>query len=295
MSGKQKINPDWKLRRHISDDDDVNHDYFFGTDYKESSILSEYGWNIPAESNGGFQDFHQIQPDLAPNRPMDLSATDDFSRSSIEPTEFKVEDTALPSPAIPSISSGSSEDPPENSTASGVSSAPNPPVDTTSKSKKKGEKGIRLPRVAFVTKSEVDHLEDGYRWRKYGQKAVKNSPYPRSYYRCTNSKCMVKKRIERSSEDPSIVITTYEGQHSHVHGEGYPRGFVSYPEATYNYNSRLYQYLTQSQESVRPSPPYDQEGRGREPSTAASSRPVVGEGLLGDIVSPTTRNNNGYN
>lgn len=30
-----------------------------------------------------------------------------------------------------------------------------------------------------MTKSEVDHLDDGYRWRKYGQKAVKNSPYPR--------------------------------------------------------------------------------------------------------------------
>ena len=30
-----------------------------------------------------------------------------------------------------------------------------------------------------MTKSEVDHLEDGYRWRKYGQKAVKNSAYPR--------------------------------------------------------------------------------------------------------------------
>jgi hypothetical protein len=33
--------------------------------------------------------------------------------------------------------------------------------------------------VALVTKSEVEHLEDGFRWRKYGQKAVKNSPYPR--------------------------------------------------------------------------------------------------------------------
>jgi len=30
-----------------------------------------------------------------------------------------------------------------------------------------------------MTKSEIDHLEDGYRWRKYGQKAVKNSPFPR--------------------------------------------------------------------------------------------------------------------
>ncbi|CAK9313154.1 unnamed protein product [Citrullus colocynthis] len=91
------------------------------------------------------------------------------------------------------------------------------------KVKKKGQKRIRQPRFAFMTKSEVDHLEDGYRWRKYGQKAVKNSPFPRSYYRCTNSKCTVKKRVERSCEDPSIVITTYEGQHCH-HTVGFPRG-----------------------------------------------------------------------
>ncbi|KAF5738303.1 WRKY transcription factor 28 [Tripterygium wilfordii] len=83
------------------------------------------------------------------------------------------------------------------------------------KGKKKGEKREREPRFAFMTKSEVDHLEDGYRWRKYGQKAVKNSPYPRSYYRCTTQKCKVLKRVERSFEDPSMVITTYEGQHNH--------------------------------------------------------------------------------
>ncbi|KAF7837697.1 putative WRKY transcription factor 48 [Senna tora] len=83
------------------------------------------------------------------------------------------------------------------------------------KPEKKKQKKERVARFAFMTKSEVDHLDDGYRWRKYGQKAVKNSPYPRSYYRCTTAGCGVKKRVERSSEDPSIVVTTYEGQHTH--------------------------------------------------------------------------------
>ncbi|KAF7818117.1 WRKY transcription factor 23-like [Senna tora] len=83
------------------------------------------------------------------------------------------------------------------------------------KPKKTNQKRQREPRFAFMTKSEVDHLEDGYRWRKYGQKAVKNSPFPRSYYRCTSASCNVKKRVERSFTDPSVVVTTYEGQHTH--------------------------------------------------------------------------------
>ncbi|KAL8544865.1 hypothetical protein ACS0TY_005174 [Phlomoides rotata] len=81
---------------------------------------------------------------------------------------------------------------------------------------KKTNQKEREARFAFMTKSEVDHLEDGYRWRKYGQKAVKNSPFPRSYYRCTNASCNVKKRVERSCNDPTIVVTTYEGQHTHA-------------------------------------------------------------------------------
>lgn len=34
-------------------------------------------------------------------------------------------------------------------------------------------------RYAFQTRSQVDILDDGYRWRKYGQKAVKNNKFPR--------------------------------------------------------------------------------------------------------------------
>lgn len=41
-------------------------------------------------------------------------------------------------------------------------------------------RAIREPRVVVQTTSEVDILEDGYRWRKYGQKVVKGNPNPRS-------------------------------------------------------------------------------------------------------------------
>lgn len=45
--------------------------------------------------------------------------------------------------------------------------------------KKEGQRKIRKHRFAFQTRSHVDILDDGYRWRKYGQKAVKNNKFPR--------------------------------------------------------------------------------------------------------------------
>ncbi|QCE01967.1 WRKY transcription factor 33 [Vigna unguiculata] len=73
----------------------------------------------------------------------------------------------------------------------------------------------RESRVVVQTSSEVDLVNDGYRWRKYGQKLVKGNANPRSYYRCSNPGCPVKKHVERASHDSKIVITTYEGQHDH--------------------------------------------------------------------------------
>lgn len=76
-------------------------------------------------------------------------------------------------------------------------------------------KAVSEPKIIVQTTSEVDLLDDGYRWRKYGQKVVKGNPYPRSYYKCTTPGCNVRKHVERASTDPKAVITTYEGKHNH--------------------------------------------------------------------------------
>lgn len=70
-------------------------------------------------------------------------------------------------------------------------------------------------RIGFRTRSAVEVMEDGFRWRKYGKKAVKSSPNLRNYYRCSAPGCGVKKRVERDRHDPAYVITTYHGVHNH--------------------------------------------------------------------------------
>nr|AVK51631.1 transcription factor WRKY33-3 [Sinapis alba] len=88
-----------------------------------------------------------------------------------------------------------------------------------------GSKTVREPRIVVQTTSDIDILDDGYRWRKYGQKVVKGNPNPRSYYKCTTTGCPVRKHVERASHDMRAVITTYEGKHNHdvpaARGSGY--------------------------------------------------------------------------
>lgn len=76
-------------------------------------------------------------------------------------------------------------------------------------------RAVTEPRIIVQTTSEVDLLDDGYRWRKYGQKVVKGNPYPRSYYKCTTPGCNVRKHVERAAKNPKAVQTTYEGRHNH--------------------------------------------------------------------------------
>jgi hypothetical protein len=42
-----------------------------------------------------------------------------------------------------------------------------------------GQRVVKKHKIILQTPSEVDLLDDGYRWRKYGQKVVKGNPRPR--------------------------------------------------------------------------------------------------------------------
>ncbi|RDX62837.1 putative WRKY transcription factor 70, partial [Mucuna pruriens] len=60
-------------------------------------------------------------------------------------------------------------------------------------------------------------VEDGYVWRKYGQKRTMNAKYLRSYYRCTHKYdegCPAIKQVQRIQEDPPLYRTTYYGRHN---------------------------------------------------------------------------------
>lgn len=60
-----------------------------------------------------------------------------------------------------------------------LKSEPRYPVVELSRSLTSSDARNKGSKIAFKTRSEVEVLDDGYRWRKYGKKMVKNSPNPR--------------------------------------------------------------------------------------------------------------------
>ncbi|KAG8663602.1 probable WRKY transcription factor 14 isoform X3 [Manihot esculenta] len=89
---------------------------------------------------------------------------------------------------------------------------------------------------------------DFWSWRKYGQKPIKGSPYPRGYYRCSTSKgCSAKKQVERCRSDASMMIITYTSNHNHPGPDLHSTNL--------NPQTKDSQFPTQSTEDLRPATP----------------------------------------
>ncbi|CAA2933758.1 probable WRKY transcription factor 65 isoform X1 [Olea europaea subsp. europaea] len=118
------------------------------------------------------------------------------------------------------------ENSPENSGDSPTSTMCNDTKMTFTSSPKRSRRAIQK-RVVSVAIKDVegsrlkgDHMStppsDSWAWRKYGQKPIKGSPYPRGYYRCSSSKgCPARKQLERSRQDPNMLVVTYSYEHNH--------------------------------------------------------------------------------
>ncbi|XWS26108.1 hypothetical protein CRYUN_Cryun26dG0002400 [Craigia yunnanensis] len=83
-------------------------------------------------------------------------------------------------------------------------------------SKRRKNRVKKVVRVPAISSKIADIPPDEYSWRKYGQKPIKGSPYPRGYYKCSTIRgCPARKHVERAPDDPSMLIVTYEGEHCH--------------------------------------------------------------------------------
>ncbi|KAL6999930.1 hypothetical protein U1Q18_001083 [Sarracenia purpurea var. burkii] len=69
--------------------------------------------------------------------------------------------------------------------------------------------------------------EDGYNWRKYGQKLVKGNEFIRSYYRCTHPNCPAKRQVE-CSQNGRITDNIYLGKHEHPKPQSNPQKAVNF-------------------------------------------------------------------
>ncbi|KAJ1695348.1 hypothetical protein LUZ63_012046 [Rhynchospora breviuscula] len=107
----------------------------------------------------------------------------------------------------------------------GLTESADPKISEISKKKRKALDGSdqrtgsrRSVRQASTQRViQTNTIEDGHLWRKYGQKEILNSKHPRGYYRCTHKfdqGCKAQKQVQRSEEDPNVLIITYMGHHT---------------------------------------------------------------------------------
>ncbi|KAL3684503.1 hypothetical protein R1sor_002525 [Riccia sorocarpa] len=59
--------------------------------------------------------------------------------------------------------------------------------------------------------------DDGYLWRKYGNKPIKTASYKRGYYKCRHfkeMKCNATKIVQQANNDPTVFHVTYKDKHT---------------------------------------------------------------------------------
>ncbi|KAG2313826.1 hypothetical protein Bca52824_016948 [Brassica carinata] len=69
--------------------------------------------------------------------------------------------------------------------------------------------------IIIQMESKENNPDDGFSWKKYGQKLIRGNPNPRNYYKCTFIGCNVKKHVERGADNVKSLVIAYFGNHEH--------------------------------------------------------------------------------
>lgn len=148
----------------------------------------------------------------------------EFTSKSLQPHDHIITPSDHFSSDILTTPSDSSNSPNSPSKQDSVLSAEDLDADwSKNQSPSSKRRKTQQKRVVCVPVGDAKQLKgetpppDLWAWRKYGQKPIKGSPYPRGYYRCSSSKgCSARKQVERSCADPTMLLVTYTSDHNHT-------------------------------------------------------------------------------
>ncbi|KAL4554525.1 hypothetical protein LXL04_039356 [Taraxacum kok-saghyz] len=77
------------------------------------------------------------------------------------------------------------------------------PFQTQSNPHKSFESSYPTDHNIYNHPSSQKKMDDGYNWRKYGQKQMKDNENPRSYYKCSDRNCSMRKKVEKTRASAS--------------------------------------------------------------------------------------------
>ncbi|BAT87729.1 hypothetical protein LR48_Vigan09g174400 [Vigna angularis] len=175
------------------------------TVFAAHKILEEHDMRRPCKNI--FSNMIQISP----NAKLPVSPYD--STTAVAPSPRAIKPPAVVSPNM--VTANSSKDCLVDTTGVQISSPRNPGLK---RRKNQAKKVVCIPAPAAANSRQTGEVvpSDLWAWRKYGQKPIKGSPYPRGYYRCSSSKgCSARKQVERSRTDPNMLVITYTSEHNH--------------------------------------------------------------------------------
>uniref|UniRef100_A0A0R0G147 WRKY domain-containing protein n=1 Tax=Glycine max TaxID=3847 RepID=A0A0R0G147_SOYBN len=150
---------------------------------------------------------------ISPNAKLPVSPYDSTT-TAMAPSPRPIKPPAVVSPNI-MLNANTSKECLVDTTGMQISSPRNPGLK---RRKNQAKKVVCIPAPAATNSRQTGEVvpSDLWAWRKYGQKPIKGSPYPRGYYRCSSSKgCSARKQVERSRNDPNMLVITYTSEHNH--------------------------------------------------------------------------------